>query len=196
MTQAAVWNCPAEALAEDAPTRPWLESTFGQGTCRRLPQEGLPPGLRAPDTRHFLTSVGLPALPDQLPFVHTAELHQTGLAEVPWPTDAPLPDSEGPFYRIGEWTNGNVLLDGDTGAVVQDYSTGYSSVTLATSLRQFCILLRLYHEFLISDFNTTDEQKDARSSLWQWAEEIDPVVEDADHWEHVPDGDLDTWGTE
>jgi hypothetical protein len=29
ITQAAVWKCPAPALAEDAPSREWLEAPFG-----------------------------------------------------------------------------------------------------------------------------------------------------------------------
>ncbi|MEU6370747.1 SUKH-4 family immunity protein [Streptomyces sp. NPDC046931] len=196
ITQAGLWNCPPQALAEGAPDRAWLESTFGMGTCRPLSQEDLPPGLSDSDSRNFLTSVGLPALSEQLPFFRTADLGKTGLVQVQWPADADLPNSEGPFYYLGEWTGGRVLLDGSTGAVVQDYSTGYSSVAVATGLRQFCILLRLYHEFLISDFSTPDERRDARHSLRQWAEEIDPVVIDADHWEQVLDGDLDNWGTE
>lgn len=196
ITKAGVWNCPPQARAADGPERPWLEATFGEGTCRRRPDNDLPPGLRHADSRHFLATVGLPALSEQLPFVRTVDLDKTGLVQVPWPADMEPPESEGSFYYLGEWTGGNVLLDADTGAVVQDYSTSYSSVTVATSLRQFCILLRLYHEFLISDFSTPEERRGARHSLRQWAEEIDPVVEEADHWEHVFDGDLDMWGTE
>jgi hypothetical protein len=190
-----VWDCPPQALTEGAPEPAWLEATFGQGTCRPLPEGDLPDGLSA-DSRRFLTTVGLPMLSHQLPFFRAADLSETGLAQLPWPPDIDPPNGEGAFYYLGEWTGGKVLLDGETGAVVQDGSTGYSSLTLATGLRQFFILLRLYHEFLISDFNTPDERQDARHSVRQWAEEIEPVVADADHWEQVFDGDLDTWGTE
>ncbi|MFE6174419.1 SUKH-4 family immunity protein [Streptomyces sp. NPDC056464] len=196
VTEAALWSCPAQAVAHDAPTRSWLESSFGQGTCRVLSDDELPSGLSDSDTRQFLTSVGWPHLTHQLPFVHTADLVNTGLVEVPWPDDVDAPEAEGPFYFLGEWTGGSVLLDGGTGAVVQDYSTGYSSLTLSTGLRQFCTLLRLYHEFLTGPFQTPAELGDARRSLWQWAEVIDSATEDADHWEHVFDGDLDFWGTD
>ncbi|WP_369172756.1 SUKH-4 family immunity protein [Streptomyces sp. R28] len=196
VTEAALWRCPAQAMTRNAPTQSWLESSFGQGTCRVLSEDELPSGLSDSDSRQFLTGIGWPHLTDQLPFVHTADLAKTGLVEVPWPDDMDPPESEGPFYSLAEWTGGNVLLDGSTGAVVQDYRTGYSSLTLATGLRQFCTLLRLYHEFLTSPFNTPAERGDARRSLWQWAEDIDSATEDADHWEHVFDGDLDFWGTE
>lgn len=196
ITEAALWRCPAQAMARDAPTRSWLEGSFGPGVCRVLSEDELPSGLTDSNGREFLTSVGWPSLTDQLPFVQTTDLAKTRLVEVPWPENVDPPESEGPFYHLGEWTGGNVLLDGVTGAVVQDYSTGYSSFILSTSLRQFCTLLRLYHEFLTSPFYTPAERADARRSLRQWAEDIDSAIEDADHWEHVFDGDLDFWGTE
>lgn len=195
LTKTGVWNCPSEALEEDAPAQSWLEATFGAGTCRRLPESSLPNDLGHTRSRHFLTTVGFPKLTKQIPFVRTIDLDETGLIAVPWPVESGPAEGVGPFYYLGEWTGGNILLDGDSGAVVQDYSTGYSSVTLATSLQQFCTILRLYHEFLISDFNTPEERRDARHSLREWAEDIDPVTEDADHWEQVFDGDLDSWGT-
>ncbi|WP_158715603.1 SUKH-4 family immunity protein [Streptomyces sp. NRRL S-481] len=196
ITEAALWRCPAQAVAQNAPTRSWLEGSFGLGTCRVLSEDELPTGLIDSDSRQFLTNVGWPHLTDQLPFVHTADLAQTGLVEAAWPDDVEPPESGGPFYFVAEWTGGRVLLDGGTGALVQDYSTGYSSLVLSTSLRQFCILLRLYHEFLTGPFHTPAERRDVRRSLWQWAEDIDAATEDADHWEHVFDGDLDSWGTE
>ncbi|MFE7894206.1 SUKH-4 family immunity protein [Streptomyces sp. NPDC057412] len=196
ITEAALWRCPAPALAENAPSRAWLESSFGPGTCRVLSEVELPQGLGDPGSRRFLTDVGWPHLTGQLPFLRTSDLAETGLVEVPWPDDVGPPDSAGPFYLLGEWTGGQVLLDGGTGAVVHDYATGYSSWTLATGLRQFCILVRLYHALLTGPFHTPAERKDARRSLWQWAADIDPATEDADHWEHVFDGDLDFWGTE
>lgn len=67
---------------------------------------------------------------------------------------------------------------------------------MATGLRRFCILVRLYHALLTGPLHARAERFDARRSLWQWAEDIDPVKVDADHWEQVFDGDLDSWGTE
>lgn len=196
VTAPGEWTCPAPALTQDGPSQSWLEATFGPHTCRVLEESRLPAGLSEDDARQFLTTTGLPALPDQLPFMSTVDLHVSGLVEAPWPEDTEQPESDGPFYTLGEWTGGPVLLDGTTGAVVQDGRTGYASTTLATGIRQFCVLLRLYHELLISNFNTPHEYRDARSSVRAWAEEIDAAVADADHWEQVFDGDLDTWGTE
>ncbi|MGW2239197.1 SUKH-4 family immunity protein [Streptomyces sp. NPDC001759] len=196
VTKTGFWDCPQEALAQNAPARSWLDGTFGQGACRRLPESSLPSGLAHAGSRHFLTTVGLPELTEHLPFVRTISVDRTGLTEVRWPMDSGPAAGVGPYYRLGEWTRGNVLLAGTSGTVVQDYTSGYSSPVLATSLQQFCILLRLYHEFLISDFSTPEERRDARRSFREWAVDIDPVTEDADHWEQVFDGDLDSWNIE
>ncbi|MEJ8647955.1 SUKH-4 family immunity protein [Streptomyces sp. MS1.AVA.3] len=122
------WACPAPALTQDGPSQSWLEATFGHHTCRVLEESRLPAGLSEEDARHFLTTTGLPALPDQLPFMSTVDLHVSGLVEAPWPEDTEQPESDGPFYTLGEWTGGPVLLDGTTGAVVQDGRTGYAAV--------------------------------------------------------------------
>lgn len=193
ITQAGVWQCPAPALTEGAPSRSWLEATFGHGTCRRLREDELPTGLVHTESRQFLMETGLPVLSDHLPFMGTIDAAGTGLVPAPWPEDATPPEVTGPFYHLGTWTGGNVLLDGGTGAVVQDGSTGYDDVILASSLRKFFILLRLCHEFLVSDFATNYERDDALESLQEWATKIDPVTEDALIWEHALGADLNPW---
>ncbi|MEU8783654.1 SUKH-4 family immunity protein [Streptomyces sp. NPDC048637] len=196
ITTAGEWVCPVPALTQTGPSRAWLEAAFGDRACRVLLESQLPAGITAEGARRFLTTTGLPALSDQLPFMSTVDLRESGLVESPWPEDTQEPESGGPFYILGAWTGGKVLLDGTTGAVLQDGETGYQSTTLASSLRQFCILIRLYCGLLISNFHTPHEYRDARNSVRSWADEIDSAVADADHWEQVFDGDLDSWGTE
>jgi len=193
LTRSAVWECPAPARAEGAPSRPWLEATFGRGTCRPLPEEELPDDLTHEESRRFLTETGLPALTDHLPFMDTVDAAEDGLVPVFWPETATPREVEGPFYRVGHWTGGNVLLDGATGTVVVDGDSGYDDVVLAGSLRTFFIVLRLCHEFLVSDFTTNDERGDALESLRAWAEDIEPATEDALIWEHALDADLNRW---
>ncbi|SEC16460.1 SUKH-4 immunity protein [Streptomyces sp. KS_5] len=110
-----------------------------------------------------------------------------------WPEGATPRAVAGPFYHLGFWTGGKVLLDGETGAVVADHDTGYGGAILASSLQKFVILLRLCHEFLVSDFATNYERGDALESLREWIEEIDPITEDALIWEHALDADLNRW---
>ncbi|WP_330356673.1 SUKH-4 family immunity protein [Streptomyces chartreusis] len=193
ITRAGIWECPAPALAEGAPSLDWLEATFGRGTCRRLPDDELPTGLVHTESRQFLVEIGLPALSHHLPFMTTVDAAETGLVPMWWPEGAAPREVAGPFYHLGHWTGGNILLDGGTGAVVVDGNTGYSDVILASSLRKFCTLLRLCHEFLVSDFATNHERGDALDSLGEWVEEIDPVTESALIWEHALDTDLCRW---
>ncbi|KUN90405.1 SUKH-4 family immunity protein [Streptomyces caeruleatus] len=193
ITRASVWECPAPALTKGAPSREWLEATFGRGTCRRLREDELPSGLTHEESRQFLMETGLPALSHQLPFMNTIDAAGTGLVPLRWADDAVPTELSGPFYHLGNWTGGNILLDGETGAVVQDGSTGYDDVVLASSLRKFFILLRLCHEFLVSDFATNYERDDALESLQEWATKIDPVTEDALIWEHALDTELNPW---
>ncbi|MFD6311472.1 SUKH-4 family immunity protein [Streptomyces nigra] len=193
ITQAAVWECPAPALAPDAPSREWLEATFGHGTCRTLREDELPTELVHADSRRFLTRTGLPFLPHHLPFMSTIDAAATGLVTMPWSGYTTSSEAPGPFFHLGQWTGGDVFLDGRTGAVVQDGSTGYDEVVVAGSLRTFLILLRLCHEFLVSDFATNNEREDALESLREWAKAIDPATEDSPIWEEALDTDLYGW---
>ncbi|MFD7696003.1 SUKH-4 family immunity protein [Streptomyces sp. NPDC059805] len=193
ITQAAAWECPAPALAPDAPSREWLEATFGHGTCRTLREDELPTGLVHADSRRFLTRTGLPFLPHHLPFMGTIDAAATGLVTTLWSGCTTSPEVPGPFFHLGQWTGGDVFLDGQTGAVVQDGGTGYDEVVVAGSLRTFLVLLRLCHEFLVSDFATNNEREDALESMQEWAKTIDPATEDLPIWEEALDTDLCGW---
>ncbi|MFF3543499.1 SUKH-4 family immunity protein [Streptomyces platensis] len=195
MTKAATWQCPEEALAEGAPTASWLESVFGTGRCRTVSASDLPDGLCNPTAREFLSTTGLPYLDGQIPFFSSLPLDEQGLPEFEWPEDAADPEAAGPFYRIGSWMGGAVVLDGSSGAVLQDTESGYSTVLLASSLPQFATVLRLYGEYRTSWLPTLAEAVDARWSLREWAEEIDPATETGDHWDEVFEGGLDNLGS-
>jgi hypothetical protein len=195
MTKAATWRCPEEALADGAPSTSWLESVFGTGSCRAVSAMDLPDGLRDSTAREFLSTTGLPYLNGQIPFFFSLPLDEQGLPEFEWPEDATDPEAEGPFYRIGSWMGGAVVLDGSSGAVLQDTESSYSTVLLASSLPQFATVLRLYGEYRTSWLSTLAEAADARWSLREWAEEIDPATETGDHWDEVFEGGLDNLGS-
>ncbi|MGA5561671.1 SUKH-4 family immunity protein [Streptomyces platensis] len=195
ITKAATWQCPEEALADGAPSMSWLEEIFGTGSCRPVSAIDLPDGLRNPTAREFLSTTGLPYLNGQIPFFSSLPLDEQGLPEFEWPEDDTDPEAEGPFYRIGSWMGGAVVLDGSSGTVLQDTESGYSTVLLASSLPQFATVLRLYGEYRASWLSTLAEAADARWSLREWAEEIDPATETGDHWDEVFEGDLDNLGS-
>ncbi|MEU8914861.1 SUKH-4 family immunity protein [Streptomyces nigrescens] len=195
VTKAATWQCPEEALTDDAPSLPWLERAFGTGSCRTMSATELPDGLRNPTAREFLSTTGLPYLNGQTPFFSSLPLDEQGLPEFEWPEDAADPEADGPFYRIGSWMGGAVVVDGSSGAVLQDTESGYSTVLLASSLPQFATVLRLYCEYRTSWLPTPAEAADARWSLREWAEEIDHATETGDHWDEVFEGKLDNLGS-
>ncbi|MGV9233266.1 SUKH-4 family immunity protein [Streptomyces nigra] len=170
-----------------------MEAAFGHDTCRTLREDELPTGLVHADSRRLLTRTGLPFLPHHLPFMSTIDAAATGLVTTPWSGYTTSPEAPVPFFHLGQWTGGDVFLDGRTGAVVQDGSTGYDEVVVAGSLRTFLILLRLCHEFLVSDFATNNEREDALESLREWAKAIDPATEDSPIWEEALDTDLYGW---
>ncbi|UQA95490.1 SUKH-4 family immunity protein [Streptomyces halobius] len=195
VTSAATWQCPDEALAENAPSQSWLEKVFGTGSCRTIGDAALPDGLRNTAAREFLTTVGMPYLTGQIPFLSTLPLDEQGLLEFVWPDDATEPEADGPFYRLGSWMGGAVVLDGSSGSVLQDTESGYSTVLLASSIPQFLTVLGLYCEYRMSWLPTLAEALDARWSLREWAEDIDPATETGDHWDEVFEGDLDDLGS-
>ncbi|WP_372500319.1 SUKH-4 family immunity protein [Streptomyces panaciradicis] len=86
------------ASARTAPARSWLDASFGQGTCRRLPESALPIDLVHEGSRHFLTTVGLPELTDHLPFVRTIGVDRTG-QRAPQPPRVGGPDQSGDRRR-------------------------------------------------------------------------------------------------
>ncbi|MFE2431315.1 SUKH-4 family immunity protein [Streptomyces sp. NPDC059373] len=94
-----------------------LAGLLGPETVHRTASEALPPALTDDSARRVLTGPGLPELDEQ--GLGLQPRHQEFLHEVPWPADLPAPDTAGPFFRIGQWMGGLLVLDGPTGAVLR-----------------------------------------------------------------------------
>jgi hypothetical protein len=94
-----------------------LRTVVGADAFRTFAPERLPAGLRDVGTRHVLADPGLP------------ELNESGLRIAPdwdgflgafeWPEEADEPASEGPFFWLGLWMGGALVLDGTTGHVLR-----------------------------------------------------------------------------
>lgn len=70
------------------------------------------------------------------------------LEELPWPDDVDPAAESGPFYRIGRWMGGDVVIDGPTGHVLrvptgpdEDHVAGLPA---ARSLHQFLTTVALW----------------------------------------------------
>ncbi|MCL8015919.1 SUKH-4 family immunity protein [Streptomyces sp. AS02] len=97
---------------------------FEPGVVRRLPNGLLPEGVTDAEARRVLTDVGLPAF-------EGAAIRLEALDEVGLPRHAPgaLPTAAvpGPYYRIGAWGVGDLVLHGGTGQVVLLGAADWSS---------------------------------------------------------------------
>lgn len=163
------------------PTTHWLEASLGTGAVHRIPESRLPDDLTDPDTRTFLTNVGFPEVNDCLE-LQTLDL-STGLDH----DERPLDDSEfskgtsAALYHLGEWQSAGLLLDGSTGQVVQDGTSGLLDPLAANSLQQFVAMVRLYHWWFTSDWTV----EDMKPQLRQWLAEVDPEAFRSDSWQRV-----------
>ncbi|MFJ8671461.1 SUKH-4 family immunity protein [Streptomyces sp. NPDC093589] len=186
---AATWQLPAALRADAPPSRSWYESAFGRGTCHPVSPDALPDGITHTDTVRFLGEVGLPDLDDAFPFLSFAPPGAlTQVAPPPF-----LPESAaGPYFTVGRWVRGDLLLDGATGRLyLTDIGDGDADHLLSSGLRQTCTLLALTAQRRQSGFTVPAETFDARRSLATWARDIDPVAAPHPHWTALLSGHWD-----
>ncbi|MFJ6749850.1 SUKH-4 family immunity protein [Streptomyces sp. NPDC091266] len=186
---AATWQLPAALRADAPPSRSWYESAFGRGTCHPVSPDVLPDGIRHTATVRFLGEVGLPDLDDAFPFLAFARPDAlTQVAPPPF-----LPESAaGPYFTVGRWVRGDLLLDGATGRLyLTDVGDGDADHLLSSGLRQTCTLLALTAQRRQSGFTVPAETFDARRSLTTWARDIDPVAAPHPHWTALLSGHWD-----
>ncbi|HEX6684679.1 MAG TPA: SUKH-4 family immunity protein, partial [Candidatus Limnocylindrales bacterium] len=107
-------NAPAPALDD-------LVLLFGRDEIFEVEPEELPHRLTHEPTRRILIDFGLPDMRDE----HGMGLYPFGdhrmdvLDEVPWPDDLDPPAESGPFFQIGFWMGGELVIDGPTGHVLR-----------------------------------------------------------------------------
>lgn len=187
---AAVWTMPDALRADAPPTQSWYESTFGQGTCRTASRDELPDGVVHADTVDFLTEIGLPHLGDNFRYLSFAQ--PSSMEEVGWPSAPPSSVAPGPFFRVGRWVKGELLMNGASGRIyVTNVGDGDADHLLSSGLRQTCTLLALTVQRRESGFTVRAEELDARHSLMSWTQEIDPVAASHPHWTAILSGHWD-----
>ncbi|MEU2787694.1 SUKH-4 family immunity protein [Streptomyces sp. NPDC007100] len=188
--RAEAWPMPVAVRAGNQPAQEWYENAFGEGTCRIASRDDLPAGVTHPDTVRFLTEVGLPDFEGALPYV--SFVSPQALAEVTDPAVLPPAAGPGPFFHLGNWARGGLLLDGTSGRVHTTYAVdGAEERLLSGGLRQLCTLLALSTLRVQSDFTVWAEEVDAKRSLRAWAQRIDPLSSSHPHWAAVLSGHWD-----
>ncbi|MEU9112828.1 SUKH-4 family immunity protein [Streptomyces sp. NPDC048483] len=121
-----------------------LRTILGDAAFRTFTDGQLPAGLVNEAARRVLTGIGMPELQESGLGIAA---HRDGfLAEFSWPEAGDEPESEGPFFRLGRWMGGTVVLDGTGGQVlrVPANDDGPDGVLVAASLEGFLTMVALW----------------------------------------------------
>ncbi|MEV6027972.1 SUKH-4 family immunity protein [Streptomyces sp. NPDC052036] len=171
-TRLGTADFPSEALRAPAE---WFENVWGATRLKRLAQGALPSRLSDLGARQFLTEIGFPHISGFLE-LETLDLSVTHLTAVSHPLV-----EDGTGFLLGTWQGAHLLIDGNSGKVLQDGSTGISNPLAGSSLRQFVTMVRLYYWWFASDWSVEDAEADLRS----WLARLDPEAYAAQCWQRV-----------
>ncbi|KAA6221784.1 hypothetical protein CP973_07225 [Streptomyces albofaciens JCM 4342] len=147
--QREVWEYDSTGNpSPEAPlSRALLNDLYGSDFSRAVADDQLPDGLRSDVARRVLTEIGVP--PVNVVGLRLDALGDGPLPSVPWPAEAPAPGRSGPFFRLGQWWGGTVVVDGAGGEVLrtpaEDEPAGWSrDVLVATDLERFLTMVRFF----------------------------------------------------
>ncbi|WP_369175356.1 SUKH-4 family immunity protein [Streptomyces sp. R28] len=148
-------------------------------------------------TRRFLTEVGFPAVNNFLS-LSTHNLAGTGFAEHTWEGTKKFetPVGDGPFYELGTWIGGVLLLDGPTGRVLRQSRKGAvdddrpGDPLAGSSLAQFSAMVCLQWKYMLA-YSTSGglDGEELIDELRSWLTGIDPTAAATRNWGHVTDTD-------
>ncbi|CAM5555705.1 ATP-binding protein OS=Streptomyces viridochromogenes OX=1938 GN=ACM01_30790 PE=4 SV=1 [Streptomyces viridochromogenes] len=175
------------------PTRDLVLDVFDAGIAPLLTEDQLPAGLTHKPTRRFLTETGFPAVSNFLS-LNTHNLAETGFIEHTWEgtKDFETPVGDGPFYELGTWIGGVLLLDGPTGRVLRQSRKNAvdgdrpGDPLAGTSLAQFTAMVCLQWKYMMA--YVTDgglDGDDLIEELKTWLAGIDPAAAATRNWGHV-----------
>ncbi|UZJ31476.1 SUKH-4 family immunity protein [Streptomyces endophytica] len=127
-----------------------LAEIYGAHHIHSFPEHTLPEGLTDESTRRTLIEFGLPAMSDEngmgiYPF---GDHRMTVFDEIPWPSDITPAAESGPFFQIGFWMGGKLVIDGPTGHVLRIPSEPdedhLAALPAAQSLENFLTMVALW----------------------------------------------------
>ncbi|MFG2192533.1 SUKH-4 family immunity protein [Streptomyces sp. NPDC048639] len=138
--------CPVDA---DPPSPADLLELYGDEEIVELEPDEVPDGLSHEPTRRLLLEFGLPDLHEGGMGIYPYGDHRMDvLDEMPWPDDIDPVAESGPFFQIGFWMGGELVIDGSTGHVLrvptepdQEHLAGLPA---ATSLEKFLTMIALW----------------------------------------------------
>ncbi|TJZ55723.1 hypothetical protein FCH28_10435 [Streptomyces piniterrae] len=151
-----------------------LAELLEEPTVVRTAVDALPSDLSDTAARRTLSEFGIPVI-DARGISLEPDL-STFLSEVAWEEGLESPSSSGPFFKIGRWMGGHVLIDGPTGHILRMPSScdedGLEGTLVAESLEDF--LTKVAHWITgrqILDLTENDVEahllrQDIEESLW------------------------------
>ncbi|WP_073935079.1 SUKH-4 family immunity protein [Streptomyces sp. CB02400] len=175
------------------PARTRLCDVFGEDAVARIAADRLPAGLTHEPTRRFLTEVGFPSVAGFYG-LDTHNLLTTGLAEHVWDGsgNGVTPVGDGPFYELGSWIGGVLLLDGRTGRVLRRTRPGAvdadrpGSPLAGSSLASFVAMVCLQWEYMRGYATSAGvDGADLLDELTAWLTAVDPAAAATRNWGHV-----------
>lgn len=179
------------------PTRAHILDVFSAETAPTLTDEQLPSGLTHEPARRFLEQVGFPAVSDFYG-LNTHHLLGTGLVEHTWEgtKEFETPVGDGPFYALGTWIGGILLLDGPTGRVLRQSRPGAvddgepGDPLAGSSLASFVAMVCLQWQYMLA-YTTSGglDGADLLAELITWLSALDPAAAATRNWGHVLDSD-------
>ncbi|MGW5482137.1 SUKH-4 family immunity protein [Streptomyces sp. NPDC004008] len=155
----------------------------------RTQVEHIPPGLTEETARRVLADIGLPAMREQGIELQSGDARF--LEELPWPSDVEPSEETGPFFRIGLWMGGVVVIDGPTGHVLRvphgADESGLDGALLANDLDRF--LRMLVHWItglrILEDLDNQDEAHLLRQHIDDALWDIDDEGAAAGAWKYA-----------
>ncbi|WP_407553267.1 SUKH-4 family immunity protein [Streptomyces sp. Pv4-95] len=98
-----------------------LVELYGPRCIHAFPASMLPEGITDEPTRRTLIEFGLPALSneDGLGIYPLGDSRMDIFEEVNWPANLDTVKETGPFFQIGFWMGGELVIDGPTGHVLR-----------------------------------------------------------------------------
>ena len=127
-----------------------LVELYGARRIHTFPESMLPEGLTDEPTRRTLIEFGLPALSneDGLGIYPLGDSRMDIFDEVNWPANLDTVKESGPFFQIGFWMGGRLVIDGPTGHVLriptEDGEEHLAGLPAAHSLENFLTMVALW----------------------------------------------------
>ncbi|MFZ3566362.1 SUKH-4 family immunity protein [Streptomyces sp. BH097] len=141
---------PCSPVDAPAPSHEDLITLFGEDLIHPIQPEDLPDRLTDPATRELLLEFGLPYMKEGAMGLFPFGNWEMGvLDELPsWPEGIDPVTETGPFFQIGKWVGGKLVVDGPTGHVLrvptepgEDHLGG---LPVTESLKEFLTLVAVF----------------------------------------------------